>query len=74
MTEYFAKSHKINKPGSLNREQYRQSSDFTSVSQPKWRNLEKNSPQSQKMEAIQMMAKEYGKNISQKKSKWKGVL
>ena len=73
MTEYFAKSHKINKPGSLNREQNRQSSDFTSVSQPKWRNLEKNSPQSQKMEAIQMMAKEYGKNISQKKSNQSGI-
>ena len=73
MTEYFAKSHKINKPGSLNREQNRQSSDFTSVSQPKWRNLEKNSPQNQKMEAIQMMAKEYGKNISQKKSNQSGI-
>ena len=73
MTEYFAKSHKINKPGSLNREQNRQSSDFTSVSQPKWRNLEKNSPQSQKMEAIQMMAKEYGKNISQKKTNQSGI-
>lgn len=73
MTGYFAKSHRLNNPGSLNREKDGQSHDLTSVSQPKWRNLEKSSPRSQKMEAIQLMAEEYDKNISQKKSNQSGI-
>jgi hypothetical protein len=73
VTGYFAKSHRVNNPGSLNREHNGESPDLTSVSQPKWRNLEKNSPRSQKMEAIQMMAEEYGKNNSQKKSTQSGI-
>ena len=73
MTGYFAKSHRVNNPGSLNREQNGQPQDITSVSQPKGRNPEKNSLRSQKMEAIQLMAEEYGKNISQKKSNQSGI-
>jgi hypothetical protein len=73
MTGYYTKSHRLNNPGSLNREKDGQPHDLTSVSQPKWRNLEKSSPRSQKMEAIQLMAEEYDKNISQKKSNQSGI-
>ena len=73
MPDYSMKLQKSNNNGSLNRNNYFNTLDSGNISQHKWSNLESNSPTTKKMEAIQLMAEEYDKNISQKKSNQSGI-